>query len=404
MASLITLPNETLVQVLSGLSTADLVQTSRLSHRFRVLSQPILYREPCLTALRSSPDHQSIELFLRTLVGSPCENLCTHVRSLRVDWDDILTPDVVTHPDIERPVGFHGTHVVLLLHLLPSLRVLQITPPPDHPPNLSYFTHCIEQLHDTPRPGTGIPTFRLELLREFTSTYQPDCGGVSVKTVLALMRLPYIDSIDVHIVDNSASYSRSPIDDTPSISPVKKLRLSINDPADDTFLILLRAPIALTRLSFRPIGYYNSSIVGCIEALASQQSLEYLHLDLMFTYFANTEMVLPRWALRLAALQTLVCSFMELLGNWISSESPGLADLLPRTIRELYILEGQYWSYVNIAEKLTVLLDRKAEVLPDLEKIAIQRMSGYSEAVHGKLNGACEAAGVRLVTADSFYW
>lgn len=406
MASLTTLPNETLVQILSGLSNADLAQTSRLSRRFCTLSRPILYREPSLTALRSIPDHRSVELFLRTLVGSPSENLCTHVRSLSADWDTIPSPDAITHPDIDRPIGFHGTHVVLLLHLVPSLRVLRISPPHDFPPTLSYFTHCIERLHDTPRTGPGIPTFRFELLREFTSAYQPRYGGVSIKTVLALMRLPCINSIDVHIIDSPTLYTPSHINRTPAFSPVKKLRLSVNSEVNEAFLFLLRAPRALTHFSYRPIGYDSCDIVVFIKTLASQQhSLEYLHLDLMRVYVPPTTGVEDtKWACRLTALGTLGCSFVELIGNGISSESHCLADVLPRSIRGLYILEGRYWSYAGIAGKVIELLGRKAEVVPNLEKVAIVKVLEYSAAMHAKLGAACEAVGVKLVMSDSFRW
>lgn len=415
MASLNKSPNEILAQILSYLSNVDLAATSLTSRRLRAVSEPLLYRAPCLSALRSNKHRPSLECFLGSLITSPLAALGTHVRSLQVEWDHSSRLDAVTYTGarwvigFHRPAGFHGTHCVLLLHLLPSVHVLKISPPKDaRAMCVSYLTHCIELLDNDLDARSDGPTLMLQSLREFYYPYQSNGGGLTVRAVLALMKLPCMDSLDVSIVDGSRFYSQRPIDGNFRFSSITKLRLSTRNMSIARLSVLLNAPIALTHFSYTGRACRAMFIMDLIDCFCSlRPSLQYLYLNLKYVWATSNgdKEDLIRRSVRLwPVLQTVCCSTVELLGNGSTRQAVGIADVLPRGLKGLQILEDRNWVYATAVDRVVELLHRKQETVPMLERIAMGGSADEDLEAHGRLIVACRIAGVKLVDGESFCW
>lgn len=84
MAALLTCPNETLINIISYLSTRDLLSVSRASRHFRDISLPLLYKAPFLCA---SGCYRQPKLpgFMRDLLATPA--LTFYVQSLEVQLE-----------------------------------------------------------------------------------------------------------------------------------------------------------------------------------------------------------------------------------------------------------------------------------------------------------------------------
>lgn len=95
---------------------------------------------------------------------------------------------------------------------------------------------------------------------------------------------------------------------------------------------------------------------------------------------------------------------MELLGNGSTNESVVIADVLPRGLKGLQILEDRNWVYATAVDRVVGILRRKEECVPALERIAMAGSAGEDLEAHGRLIVACRIAGVRLVDGESFRW
>lgn len=430
MATLDRLPNESLAQILSTLSIGDLVQVSRVSRRLCAVAEPLLYQAPCLASIcrdvgvpeldlyfRSliPPPSVTLDLFLRTIIGSPRDTLGAHVRSLSMEWDHSIMQDDCVYSGAgwfmssHHPNGFHGTKCILLLHLLPSVRVLRINPPRDIPPlTISYFTYCVEPLHDALGDR---PTLRLQSLREFScfNRRRGFGGGVTVKTVLTLMTLPCLNSIDVHIVDDPTPYSYSYIDGGVPFSPVTRLRLSGDQLTAISLSLLLKAPTALTHFTFYALNY-NFDIPDFMAPLSLVRlSLQHLHLDF------NRELVISpgekddriRGSFReWPVLRTLSYSAVEVVEEWLTQEPLSFADVLPCSLRGLQIRKDPYRPSRKLVDQVVELLRQKKEVVPALETVAVTSSSDDGAEIQAcaELRLACENAGVILVDGDCLGW
>lgn len=415
MAALNKLPYETLGQILSSLSNADLARTSLVSRRLCAVSEPLLYAAPCLTDVHSGAHRPSLDRFLKTLIASPRQSLGSHVRFLSVTWDHGHTldsgPFASTGPFLNshRPNCYHGARCVTLLQLVPSVQVLRISPPPDSTRcGLSYFSSRVEQLDHAPCSGPVGPTLSLQSLREFSCSFQENGGGLSVLAVLALMKLPCINSIDTHIVDLPRYDAECTIDDAAQFSTVTKLRLSWVNMSVSLLSVLVNAPAALTHFSYLAVGYTQFHMVDFMDTVSPlRPTLQHLHLDLVrvsVTFTSSTEDRLRSSLRGWPVLETLSCSLVELLGNGFTQEVLCLADVLPHNLRGLQILQDRYWMYRPVVDTVVELLLRKQEAVPALERVSVRTWSGGDAQAYAVLGVACGKAGVRLVEDDSFGW
>lgn len=187
------------------------------------------------------------------------------------------------------------------------------------------------------------------------------------------------------------------------------LRVSVPTITPFALGILLRAPVALRRLSYVAVDYgvfAMADLAACLAAVRG--SLEFLHLDLIRTYVAVSareggvpEGSFAEWP----ALHTLRCSMRELLG-YPGDGNAGveLAQVLPRGLRRLEVAMDQYWLYASAVDRLVVLLRAKREVVPLLECVAMGLWGAGDGPDRERLRAACEEAGVELVQSKAFGW
>lgn len=169
--------------------------------------------------------------------------------------------------------------------------------------------------------------------------------------------------------------------------------------------ILLRAPVALRRLSCVAVDYGVFAMADLAACLAVVRgSLEFLHLDLVRTYVSVSGRETGSFA-EWPMLHTLRCSMRELLGYPGDADAKiGLAEVLPCGLRRLEVAMDQYWMYASAVDRIVVLLRTKREVVPLLESVAMGLWGAGDGPHRERLSGACEEAGVELVESDAFGW
>lgn len=415
MAAFDKLPYETLSQILSELCKSDLARVSLVNRRLSEVSEPLLYQAPFL-ASQNTPLLYCISLdrFLQTLIDSPRTTLVNHVRYLTLTWDHSSGLHSVTFPAtrFQCPTGFHGANAVFILHLLPSVDALSIRPPPDLPgARLSYFTQCIEQLHNAPHASLDSPTFRLQSLREFSCPFRERGGSITVRAVWALMNLPCIDLIDAYIIDAPGLYSDHSIPEAARFAPVTRLRFAWKDMSLSSLGLLVNAPVALTHFAYLGVGETQFHMVDFMDTIAPlRPSLEHLNLELVRVSVALTSTKVDRLRSSLRSwpvLETLSCSAVELLGNVFVQETLCLPDVLPRSLRALRILEDRYSLYHRVVDMVVdELVRRKEDVLPALEMVSLRNWSNEwdGDEAYERLGVACVKAGVRLEDDDWLWW
>lgn len=400
------LPDELVLQILSSVDLSDLVHASLVSHRMRNISQPLLYREPSLITSNQYPS--SLQLLIRTLLDPRSEALATHVRCLIVDWDDggMLEDesDQALFTAAMRRIGISFDYnslcaqVILLLHLLPQLHSLQFLPPGE----FDYFEDCMNLLHPE-KPITELP-IAFQSLREFGYERGSFSHGLSVMTLLGLLKLPYIRSIDTTL-DRWINFW----DDTNvntaaatavATSAVTHLRLTRGTLSISTLSQILKIPRALTHFSYHPrcvsIRYNFRGLGRALQPLRG--SLTHLVLDFWTQDARPTNRLSIRTIGSLRdwpALRSVHCTLLPLLGSAFPRQSRHLADVLPAGIRELEIERDQYWTPGEVVSELLLLLEQREAMVPALKKVAVYRHIKTPE-VREKLTVACEEAGVEL--------
>lgn len=386
MATLNTLPYETLTQILSGLSNTDLAHISCVSSRLCAVAEPLLYRAPCL----SETKRPSLAIFLQTLLLPGRESLATNVNSLRVDWhggwwgqDSLDTPRQPHSPES------HGTGLVRLLHLLSSLQVLEIVPSNAS----SDFTRLLESYNDGQLSTLPLG---LQSLREFRCSPASLCG-LRISTIWTLLRLPCIRSISTPI--NSENSHIMPVAAHPAPgSSITDLRLS-NGLRISSLRYLLNDLTSLTHFSYRAFVLYNYDLQAFMRALEPlRNTLQHLHLDFMtekgphiddgLTFVGGS---LQTWPV----LQTLSCGLMPLLGKRDEVGTLRLVDVLPPSLRELEILKDHYWTYREAMIQAVELVGQMETVVPKLECLVVVRCWDSHRGLEERLARLCEDAGVR---------
>lgn len=360
-----------------------------------------------------------MERFIETLIYSPRAKLGNYVHSLNVEWDRSSLVDPAAYPVSIWPpafhnlVGYHGTHCVLLLHILPSVRFLKIIPLRDIPDvSQSYISHCLE----APQGGPAVPTLQLQSLRIFMCPYADNHGaiprgnsrgGITSGAVLALMKLPCIETIDTHLTDWSPVPPAGSSNNV-RFSTVNSLRLSGHTMSTPALSILLNAPVALTRFSYVSIDlseFYMSEFTTAM--LPLKASLEYLYLDLMRSNIMFTTEKVERICdfIRLwPSLHTLSCSARELMGYCKRDQDLVLAELLPRGLRGLRVVMDHCWGYDVVVRLVVELIRTKEVAMPLFESVALMVWWERDDAAHVRLQAACVKSGVRLVEYGDFCW
>lgn len=200
MATLETLPFETLYQILSSLSSADLAHISCLSPHLRDVAEQLLYKAPYLPLVSGSrANRPSLQIFLQTLFTPGRETLTTYVYALRVEWGRIPCP----FPSSNFP-PIHGTQLIPLRHQLPSLRFIEISGPNE----CSDFLDLMMSYHHV--LPSALP-LGVESLREFRHTCILLPGFLSVPS-LVLQKSTHICSIqEFHPSENRPVVRTTPL-------------------------------------------------------------------------------------------------------------------------------------------------------------------------------------------------
>lgn len=408
MATLGNLPYELQTAIFSHLPAADLARTCLVSHSVCNVVTPMLYRSPVLSGPRS---RQRLKVFLLVLLTPGQEALATHVRSLHWCWfltkselcprDEALLAPAAAHFGLRRYPNTQGSQFVMLIHLLPQLRILHITPPVSH----SSFTKFMERgptAPNTPRP--------LQSLVEFRTTWGKKRHGVTYKTLTALLALPCIRLIEV-VIARSESGSDAPVAPPEAVSAVTHLRICDANPAPTYLGPLLSAAVRLTHFSYTVAGCKNSFALSefweDLRPLAA--SVVKLHLEIPLPLVAAPEELRGivegevMWSfVQWTALRTLRCTAAAVVGREKGRAVGRLALVLPRGLKELELMADKNCVYETVVNEVVEVLAQMGDLVPFLERVAVRRALLPGDlAVLERLRGACEVAGVGVAEALS---
>lgn len=392
MTTLNSLPSETLTQILSGLSNADLAHISLLSSRLCAIAEPLLYTAPDL----SERERPSLSMFLRTLLLPGRESLTTRVTSLRVHWYGVLCEqDSLDTAGLPHSPQSDATELTFLLRLLPSLRSLKIVfvaAPSDS-------THLLES-HDT--QPSALP-LALRSLRQLYYYFLDPCGA-RAGMISTPPRLPLIHPI-LTPIDQADGLSMLVPYDTAGLSSITKLRLS-NETPIPLLRPLLKDLTALTHFSYTAYVWDDFDIYESMRALEPlRNSLQYLHLDFPTERepdIYNDPMFIGVSLRTLPVLQTLICGLMPLLGKQVHNAALRLADVLPPSLRELQILKDHYWTYVEAISQAVELMDLMETVVPKLKSLVVVQCWDNDWQLEQRLALLCTDTGVMYDAEDSF--
>lgn len=388
MAFHVRCPHEISAHIVSYLPQSDLATISRVSHQLYTISQPLLYKEPCIITGNQSP--VSVYIFLRTLLTPGGEELVNHVRWLTLHWTN-QEMDLLREPDTDTllltrraaslglpdPIWHSSALVVLLLRLLPRLQTLHVVP-----------------AHDRDHLDEFISTNRsaLQSLREFRWYSANWQSGVTPRMLFALLALPCIRIIDVHMVTELPLVAPAP-----GSSLATHLEFSFGQLSARSLGLVLLVPRALTHFTYRAVSGHRTSMAKLAEALRPvRDTLQHLDLDLFRCIGSSPGGVrddgsigsLKTWP----ALRSVRCSLVALVGS-----GERLVDVLPLGLRALETVEDHVWKVEEVVREVVALVVGKQTAVPRLCTVAVHVGGRKSEELMVRLKGACVAGGVRLV-------
>lgn len=384
------LPTEIISEIFSNLAPAELLAISYLSHRLRAISQPLLYSAPSLyfyQDTRVSRPSSAFEKFLHTILTPPGAALASCVQLLTLQWgerrgnnrDSGWPFSFFDDSDAEGPprsaVALRtlapNSQLLLLLSRLPKLRVLHVELDNVIPHSFnSFIADLASTLCATPSPPSAVHTLR-------SITYCPPMlsSGMSASSLLTLLLLPCIDSLEITLRIRDAllpSYGAG------CTSTVTNLRLWNDGILATELASILAIPACLKRFAC------NSPINSLFGHALSPLSDSVIHLELV-PLSARPD-VHPVGSLRAwKTLRTLRCTLAHLYPY-------SLSDALPPGIRALEILRGRYIGPVQ-GQLLSIvaLLQRKSEVVPELQRLVLNMNPGKERKA---ILQACVAARV----------
>lgn len=399
MALLQTLPDELLVQILSSLFRSDLTRVIRVSRRINRIATPLLYHEIWLgTCNESSID---LQLIIRTFLTSGGETLAALVHKLHLAWSCEVMPlyheDQSLFNSAARRFGFEklqmteSGQVILLLHLLPHIHTLDVFPP-DESDEFSYFIESLTPL----QPKTTLP-MALRSLREY------NCFSVdspSTMTLLTLLRLPHLQFITIPAPYGMYFTAETALIAAATSSTVTHLKILSARIHAAELLTILKTPRALTHFSFYPRSInINYSFHALRTALAPlRDSLANLVLYYWTTRTLSTHRGGPSTTIGSLrdwpVLHSLHCSLLPILGLGLPGESRDIARVLPECVRELEIMDDQFWTPDDALYEAVVMVRQKKAMLPELRRLTVYSRRGGDPEARERLRSACLNAGV----------
>lgn len=421
MTTLDILPVELLTEILSELANADLFSTSLVSHRLHDLSMPLLYQAPVLRDAGCKTFRPLLKIFLWTILTPGREFLATHVRALTWRWDrnpstrrcpseDTILNPVALRLGVCPGLDSEDVTFLLLIHLLPHLRVLTLTPPVKY----SIFTKLLGS-HDI-SPTVTLPV-NLEAastvgplllsLHEFHSPAVRYYRGIGYRILIMVLMLPAISHVDVHLWDDSSLLPKET--ESVAASSVRKLRLARGGRVPRYLFRLLKVATVLTHFSYSTIRlrstFTHKTLFMAMRPL--RFSVVNLHLDIQLrlddTHQSADAEYDGSWSLQeWSLLRTLSCSLVGLVARPRLVVAANLGLFLPASLRELEVREDHCWPYAMVVDEVVELLGQKMAAVPVLERVAVMPVAQVAAMpvdpqVLEKLSDACEAAGVTLV-------
>lgn len=405
MSVLEQLPLEISGEILSYLPCADLLKISRLSHYMHAVSQPLLYKTPHLTSA-DGKTKSSLQIFLEALLSPGGEKLATYVRSLHVQWDsqyksetDIsLLTEAASRLGLHLPLTWEDGQLVLLLHLLPRVLDLELSPPGEGDDRvLDLIASQTPEIRGTPIP------LGLRHLRRFRCTPNHAYNGVNPRTLLTLLQMPTMRDLDVRIIDTDA-LTLPDFDAAACTSAITHLRLWGTDLSAESLTRILAVPAALTHLTYFAQGTaFHVADFGAA-LLSLKNTLQALHLD--FYGIARPWNIpsdgaigsLRGWP----ALHIVRGSMMGFLGRGQTPVVPVLADVLPEGITEFEILRDRYWLVAEVKDLMMQLVRQKAACVPALQVMAADLGGRGALRSVVALADACAEEGVVLVDSSPY--
>lgn len=278
---------------------------------------------------------------------------------------------------------------MLCLHLLPFLRTIDIIPSM-HGDDFEDFIGS----HHATEPAL-LPV-GLQSLHEFNWHSEQAYRSVNYKMLITLMRLPSIESIDVHVVEE---YSPFPEPDEHSTSGITNLHFSGGAISDISLTRILTLPRALTHFTYN--GTHGNNLdLGLFSAALKplKQSLEHLEINLLNGWSRSEpdDLSMVRFApLRdWPMLRVVRIMPSTLLGT---KHELGLAQVLPAGLCAFGIMNDYFLPLEDVVEMVLVMLEQKTKQLPRLRRLALSSSIRINPELSRKVRIACLAVGVEVV-------
>lgn len=339
--------------------------------------------------------------------------LASYVRQLDVQWVDATLSSLADTNDLElfataaRTIPLYhwmasqGSHVALILHLLPRVHILQLKPAAPISQRIPDVIDHVLEAHTTLMAAlTSVRDITLE-----TSQY-----AVSAPALLVLLKLPCIHSLHLP----SAMDDFSAASDDMGVSTVTKLSFGSGTIDTPCLAQILALPCVLTHFSFVDNDGKRGSFNGVVFMAAMQrfrntlQALELRFRSAMMKLCdsqpdeAGTLGDLRGWPV----LRRLRCPFTLLLGR---SRDVVLANILPDVLVELVLDPDGYCTYPQGLELVSEMLEGgrcrclvrvsvawPASVLLRSHMRRRMDLTSRGNALMTRLRVACRAAGVVL--------
>lgn len=357
------LPVELLRQILADLDPVSLRKISLVSHLFNNLAEPFHYDSLGHSSGVPVQSRGWLLPILFVLVKRPemaryvrCITFCYWAERYPTPDNCILFSAKAKELGIPDIGWWDDAQALFLLHLVPDVQELTFS---DTPLLRTYLEQTI---------ATPIADVPFQSLSKFTS-YSP----VTLRMLLALMRLPSLRSIKVYM-PYTEDYSHDPILVDGIIafagqSSVTQLSLHTGDTSNSMLQLILQMPRVLTALSYmydREYGLVSDTPPMHTVLQHVRPALQSLSFGGLYAVGVPEPCEVRIGSLRnWPALTTLHCSLPALLG---SRQTPTgrLVDVLPLGIRRLFLWrKDEHSSLVKSREQWNVwqMTEQLVEVL-----------------------------------------
>lgn len=348
------------------------------------------------------------------LLEAHYDSICPHVELLKLastandlQWDR-RTSLLQIPPNLlglnRESLQWHATQVVLLLHLLPNIKILDLTPPHVTSYYDSEFLHIF--LAELVHPSLPVRTLPIGLMcvREI---YVNGTGGVTVMMLLALFKLPSLRKLVAFmVVGDPEQPSEDDLDiiltSYAQTSSVTELSLNDSPTATSKLDKILQIPKALTHFSYGEIRSCLASAQreSLNKAIAChRQTLQYLSLGIFKGFLPDAVAVqtIPSWR-DWPVLRSIRSPLLTLLGRKTRGFAElSLARVLPVAIEELIIDYGTGWTSLDTANEMAEFIELKGfSGHNDLTMVGVGEGRALRGIILRRLVKACRAGGVEL--------